>query len=54
MCVREKYRILSRQELLAKVYQPGADFEKNSGSCSQYTVAALCEVLGFEKALVKG
>ena len=51
--VREKYRGLSRQELLDKVYELGSDFEKNSGSCSQSTVAALHELLDIDDVLVK-
>ncbi len=53
MRVREKYRKLSRAALLDKAYELGASFEKNSRSCSQSTVAALHELLGFEDILVK-
>jgi hypothetical protein len=51
--VREEYRRLSRKELLDKVYELGAGYEKYSGSCSQCTVATLHNVLGFEDALVR-
>jgi len=50
--VREPYRGLSRDELLQKVYDLGANYEIHSYSCSQCTVAALHEVLGFPDALV--
>ncbi len=53
MEVREKYRNLSKEELLDKVYELGTKFEINSYSCSQCTVAALHEVLGFDDVVVK-
>jgi len=53
MQVAEKYRDLSRQQLLEKVGELGASFEKYSGSCSQCTAAALREILGFEDIVVK-
>jgi len=53
MKVREKYQNLPRAELLNKVYELGVNYEINSYSCSQCTVAALHEVLGFEDLLVK-
>jgi len=51
--VREKYRSLSRQELLDKAYELGFSYEKNSHSCSQTTVAALHELLGFDEVVVR-
>jgi hypothetical protein len=51
--VKEEYRNLSRRELLDKIYDLGASYEKYSGSCSQCTVATLHNVLGFEDALVR-
>jgi len=51
--VMEPYRNLSREELLNKVYEFGAAYEKNSYSCSQCTVAGLYQVLGFPDVLVK-
>jgi C_GCAxxG_C_C family probable redox protein len=51
--VREPYQGLSREELLNKVYDLGANYEIHSYSCSQCTVAALHEILGFPDALVK-
>ncbi|MBN2321259.1 MAG: C_GCAxxG_C_C family protein [Acidobacteria bacterium] len=48
-----KYPDLSRQELLEKAARLGSDFEKFSGSCSQCTVVALREILGFEDIIVK-
>lgn len=49
----EKYRNLSRQQLLDKASDLGACFEKYSGSCSQCTAAALRELLGFEDVVVR-
>jgi C_GCAxxG_C_C family probable redox protein len=48
-----KYCSLSQQQLLEKAYDLGVSFEKFSGSCSQCTVAALREILGFEDIIVK-
>lgn len=53
MRVSEKYRSLSREELLGKAYALGVAFEARSGSCSQCTVAALHEILDFEEAVVR-
>ncbi|MDM7997732.1 MAG: C-GCAxxG-C-C family protein [Acidobacteriota bacterium] len=53
MTVPEKYRARTQQQLLDKAYDLGVDFERYSGSCSQCTVAALHEILGFEDILVK-
>ena len=53
MLVKEKYRGLSREKLLEKAFALGVDFERYSGSCSQCTVAALHEILGFESVIVK-
>jgi C_GCAxxG_C_C family probable redox protein len=53
MKLPERYRNLSREELLHKAYDLGVSFEKYSGSCSQCTVAALREILGFEDIIVK-
>ena len=53
MRVKEGYRSLSRQELLDKAYELGSDYEKYSHSCSQCTVAALFDILGFEDVIVK-
>ena len=49
----EKYRKMTRQELLAKAAELGSGFERYSGSCSQCTAAALREILGFEDIVVK-
>jgi hypothetical protein len=51
--VREEYRNLSRRELMGKIHELGAGYEKNSGSCSQCTVATLHNILAFEDVLVK-
>jgi len=51
--VREKYRGLSRQELLDKAYELGFNFEKNSYSCSQSTVAAIHELVEMDDVVVK-
>lgn len=53
MSIMEKYRGLSREQLLEKVYDLGVGFERYSGSCSQCTVAALHEIIGFESVIVK-
>ena len=53
MRLPEKYRTLSRQQLLEKAFDLGVCFEKYSGSCSQCTVAALREILGFEDVVVR-
>jgi C_GCAxxG_C_C family probable redox protein len=53
MRLQEKYRGLSRPQLLEKAFDLGVCFEKYSGSCSQCTVAALREILGFEDIIVK-
>jgi C_GCAxxG_C_C family probable redox protein len=53
MMISEKYRGLSRPQLLEKVSELGVSFEKYSSSCSQCTVAALQEILGFEDVIVK-
>lgn len=37
--VRKEYQGLSRQELLDKAYELGCNYEMNSQSCSQSTVA---------------
>ena len=51
--IRERYRDLSRQELLDKAYELGFNFEKNSQSCSQCTVAALHELLDIDDVVVR-
>jgi C_GCAxxG_C_C family probable redox protein len=51
--VTEKYRSLSKEQLLEKASELGVGFEKYSGSCSQCTAAALQEILGFEDIIVK-
>ena len=53
MTVSEKYRTLTQQQLLDKAYDLGVGFERYSGSCSQCTVAALHEILGFEDIIVQ-
>jgi len=53
MPITEKYRGLSKEQLLGTAYALGVGFERYSGSCSQCTVAALHEMLGFESAIVK-
>lgn len=53
MKISEKYRGYSREQLLEKASELGVDFEKYSSSCSQCTVAALQEILGFEDVIVK-
>jgi C_GCAxxG_C_C family probable redox protein len=53
MMISKKYSSLSRAQLLDKASELGVNFEKYSGSCSQCTVAALQEILGFEDVIVK-
>ena len=53
MRVREKYRGLSREELLDKAYELGANYEKYSRSCCQSTVASLHELLDIDDIVVK-
>ena len=53
MMISKKYSSLSRPQLLDKVSELGVSFEKYSSSCSQCTVAALQEILGFEDVIVK-
>ncbi len=51
--LRAKYRGLSRQELLDKIYAKGAAYDSISSSCSQSTVAALHEFLEINDAVVR-
>lgn len=51
--VREKYRGLSRQELLDKAYELGCNFEMKSQSCSQSTTASIHELLDIDDVVVK-
>ena len=51
--VAQAYAKLSRQALLDKANELGYNFVKNSGSCSQSTVAALHEILCFDPMLTK-
>jgi C_GCAxxG_C_C family probable redox protein len=53
MVLTEKYRGQSSKQILEKAYELGVAYEKYSGSCSQCTVAALREMLGFEDLIVK-
>jgi hypothetical protein len=53
MRVLEKYRGLSRPQLLERAGELGVNFEKFCGSCSQCTAAALQEILGFEDVVVR-
>jgi C_GCAxxG_C_C family probable redox protein len=53
LTLRGKYRNLSRQQLQDKAYELGVKRERNSHSCSQSTVAALHEILGFDDVVVK-
>ena len=51
--VRENYQYLSREELLDKAYELGFNYAENCESCSQSTVAALHELLGFDDVVVR-
>jgi len=53
MKVAKEYRGLSRQELLDKAYEKGVNYEMYTHSCSQCTVAALHDIIGFEDVIVK-
>jgi C_GCAxxG_C_C family probable redox protein len=53
MVLTGEFRDLSPKQLLEKAHELGVAYEKNSGSCSQCTVAALREILGFEDIIVK-
>jgi C_GCAxxG_C_C family probable redox protein len=53
MHLTERYRNLSKKELLEKARELGACYEQYSSSCSQCTAAALREILGFEEIVVK-
>ncbi len=53
MLVSEKYRNLSKAELLDKAFELGVSFEKYSGGCSQCTAAALQKILGFDDLVVR-
>jgi C_GCAxxG_C_C family probable redox protein len=51
--VRQKYASLSRQELLAKAYELGFNYERYSRSCSQCTAAALHDLFNIDDLVVK-
>jgi hypothetical protein len=51
--VRRKYQGLSHQGLLDKAYELGCNYEMNSQSCSQSTVAALHELLDMDDVVVR-
>lgn len=53
MILSEQYRKLELPQLLDKAFELGVAYEKNSGSCSQCTAAALRDILGFEDIVVK-
>ncbi len=53
MKVREKYQGLTRRELLDKAHELGVNYERCSTGCSQCTVAALHDILGFDASLVR-
>lgn len=53
MRVKQKYQDLNRDQLLDKAYELGRDFEINSYSCSQCTVAAIHEIVGLSEDVVK-
>jgi C_GCAxxG_C_C family probable redox protein len=53
MKITERYQGLSKSQLLEKAFDLGISYERHSGSCSQCTVAALQEIVGFDKILVK-
>jgi C_GCAxxG_C_C family probable redox protein len=53
MFIKPQYQDLTREQLIDKAYELGRDFEINSYSCSQSTVAAIHEIVGLSDDLVK-
>jgi hypothetical protein len=53
MKVKEKYRGLSREELLIAIERLGADYEVHSYSCSQCILAAINDVVGLSDDIVR-
>lgn len=51
--LREEFTGLSEEELLQKAYDLGFNFEKNSTSCSQSTVAAIHEMVEMDDVVVR-
>ena len=51
--VRAKYCGLSGQQLSDKAYELGSGYEMRARSCSQSTIASICELLKVDKLLVK-
>lgn len=51
--IKEKYKKLSMPELLEKVYEVAAGFEKHSQSCSQSVVATVDEFIGINQEVVQ-
>ena len=51
--IKDKYKNLSRDELLDKAYELGFGFEKYSTSCCQSVVAAMHEMLEIEDSMVR-
>lgn len=53
MQLTENFRGLSLPQVLERAKELGISYERYSGSCSQCTVAALRDLLGFEDTIVK-
>ena len=51
--LKEKYRDLSTAELLEKVYEVAAGFEKHSQGCSQSMVATVDEFIGLNPKVIQ-
>jgi len=51
--VRDKYKGMSRQQLLDKAQEEGSNYLKYSYACAGGTVAALYDILDFDASLVK-
>ena len=51
--VRDKYKDLSREELIEKAYELGAGFEMYSNGCAQAVVAAIHEMVDIDDVVVK-
>lgn len=51
--VRDKYRGLSKEEIIEKAYEIGGGFEEYSESCSQSVAAAIHEIVDIPDYIVK-
>ncbi|MDD4752020.1 MAG: C-GCAxxG-C-C family protein [Desulfitobacteriaceae bacterium] len=42
-----------KEEVLEEVYQKGFEYEKNYGNCCQSVIAAITDIFGIDKSMVK-